>query len=283
MFKDFFDKVLIVDEDDSDSAEYREIGAGWFDDTNVGLLERIALACAGWRDGRRGLVEIEGGAARSSYLNALRAKALAEVVSLAQLRHARIKEAQDEIEQLATSIPLDEARFERLDAEMREAERLAAQAVTDGAGSEGEDDGDEGSAASTPSAYEARQRERELDRLRRSIANSRKRLASLRVQQAFLRDDGALKLTLLIERYRERAARYLRAADGCRRQPLCAEAQPPLIQEDAERIMSRALGGKAGADDTAPTAATTTPAPYAESDAASFDPTPDTEGEEAGR
>ena len=77
----------------------------------------------------------------------------------------------------------------------------------------------------------------------------RARLSSLRTRQAFLRNDAALKLTLLIERYRERAARYLRAVDGCRRQALCAGAEPPRIEEAATDIMRQALDGNPSVGD----------------------------------
>ena len=131
MFKDFFEKAFVVEDDDPGSFEYREIGMAWFDDTRLGLLERLSLSCAGRRDGRRGLVEIVDGTAHSSHLNALRAESLAEIVSLAQLRHSQLSEAQDEIGCLNSSIPRDAARLE----EMEEAIRLAGQnaAQADGA------------------------------------------------------------------------------------------------------------------------------------------------------
>ena len=116
---------------------------------------------------------------------------------------------------------------------------VAAQADGDG---EGEDGG-------TLPTFEARQRERELCQLRRSLDADRARLSSLRTRQAFLRNDAALKLTLLIERYRERAARYLRAVDGCRRQALCAGAEPPRIEEAATDIMRQALDGNPSVGD----------------------------------
>lgn len=234
MFKDFFEKVFVVEDDDPGSFEYREIGMAWFDDTRLGLLERLSLSCAGRRDGRRGLVEIVDGTAHSSHLNALRAESLAEIVSLAQLRHSQLSEAQDEIGCLNSSIPRDAARLEEMEEAIRLAGQNAAQADGDG---EGEDEGD-----GAP-AFEARQRERELRQLRRSLDADRARLSSLRTRQAFLRNDAALKLTLLVERYHERAARYLRAVDGCRRQALCAGVQPPRIEEAAADVMEQALDG----------------------------------------
>lgn len=236
MFKDFFEKVCAVEEGGSGDFEYREIGTAWFDDTSLGLLERLSLSYAGWRDGRRGLVEIVDGAARSSYLNALHAKSLAEIVSLAQLRHSQLCEAQDEIGRLGCLIPSSEARLEKLEEDIRLAGQDAMQ-------TEGEDEGD-----GAP-AFEARQRERELRQLRRSLDADHARLSSLRTRQAFLRNDAALKLTLLVERYHERAARYLRAVDGCRRQALCAGVQPPRIDDAAANIMKQALDGNPSIDD----------------------------------
>ena len=239
MFKDFFEKVFVVEDDDPGSFEYREIGMAWFDDTRLGLLERLSLSCAGRRDGRRGLVEIVDGTAHSSHLNALRAESLAEIVSLAQLRHSQLSKAQDEIGCLDSSIPRDAARLEEMEEAIRLADQNAAQADGDG---EGEDGG-------TRPTFEARQRERELCQLRRSLDADRARLSSLRTRQAFLRNDAALKLTLLIERYHERAARYLRAVDGCRRQALCAGAEPPRIEEAAADIMRQALDGNPSVGD----------------------------------
>lgn len=236
MFKDFFEKVFVVEDDDPGSFEYREIGMAWFDDTRLGLLERLSLSCAGRRDGRRGLVEVVDGTAHSSHLNALRAESLAEIVSLAQLRHSQLSEAQDEIGRLDCLIPSSEARLEKLEEDIRLAGQDAMQ-------TEGEDEGD-----GAP-AFEARQRERELRQLRRSLDADRARLSSLRTRQAFLRNDAALKLTLLVERYHERAARYLRAVDGCRRQALCADAEPPRIDDAAANIMKQALDGNPSIDD----------------------------------
>ena len=233
MFKDFFEKVCAIEEGGSGDFEYRDIGTAWFDDTSLGLFERLSLSYAGWHDGRRGLIKIVDGTAHSSYLNALHAKSLAEIVSLAQLRHSQLSEAQDEIERLGCSIPIGETRLENLEEEVRHAEQNTMQA---------DDEGD------VP-VFEARQRERELCQLRRSLEADRTRLSSLRAQQAFLRNDAALKLTLLIERYRERAARYLRAVDGCRRQALCAGVQPPRIDDAAADIMRQALNGNPSIDD----------------------------------
>ena len=115
---------------------------------------------------------------------------------------------------------------------MEEAIRLAGQNAAQANGDgEGEDGG-------TLPTFEARQRERELCQLRRSLDADRARLSSLRTRQAFLRNDAALKLTLLIERYRERAARYL-----------CAGAEPPRIEEAATDIMRQALDGNPSVGD----------------------------------
>lgn len=230
MFKDFFEKVCAVEEGGPDDFEYREIGTAWFDDTSLDLFERLSLSYAGWRDGRRGLIEIVDGTAHSSYLNALHAKSLAEIVSLAQLRHSQLSETQDEIGRLGCLIPSNKARLEKLEEEIRLAGQDAMQ-------TEGEDAGDDAP------VFEARQRERERCQLRRSLDADRTRLSSLHAQQAFLRNDAALKLTLLIERYRERAARYLRAVDGCRHQALCADIHPPRIDDAAADIMRQALDG----------------------------------------
>lgn len=261
MFSNLIAKAVLIDDpEDEDGSDYRAIGTAWFDETEPDLLERISLTWAGWRDGRRGLVGVAEGRAHSAYLDALRAEALAEIVSLAQLRHSQLAEAQDEIERLAFSIPCDEERLEELEDRLRAArrreEQATAQPESEGTGSP---DGAHGNAAhpsdsavddaapkparsGAPAlAVNAAQDERERSRLLRSIRSDRTRLISLRAQQAFLQRDAEIKLSLLIERYRERAARYLRAADACRRPASYAEAEPPCIREDARAILEQAL------------------------------------------
>lgn len=232
MLSNFIAKVFCEDDEENGFSEYRAIGTAWFDETEPGLLERISLSCAGWRDGRRGLVEIADGTARSTYLNALHARALAEIVSLSQLRHSQLSEARDEIERLAFSIPDKKARLEELESEAREAARNGEQTVVEN---------EEEPIEIRPSAFESRQRDREVSQLRRTLSSDQERLISLRSRQAFLRNDAMLKLDLLIERYHERAARYLRAVDGCRRHALCAEVRPPSIQSAGEAVMEKAL------------------------------------------
>lgn len=234
MFSNFIAKAFCEDDEENGFSEYRAIGTAWFEETEPGLLERISLSCAGWRDGRRGLVEITDGTAHSAYLNALRAKALAEIVSLSQLRHSQLSEARDEIERLAFSIPSKKARLKELEAKAQEAARNGEQAVVEN---------EEELIEVRPSAFESHQRDREASQLRRALDNDQERIISLRSRQAFLRNDAMLKLDLLIERYHERAARYLRAVDGCRRHALCAEVQPPSIQSAGEAVMEKALRG----------------------------------------
>ena len=66
--------------------EYLDVGTSWFDATQLGLVRRIRLSFAGWRDGRRNLVVVSDGVAKSAYLDSLRASFLAEIEALAQKR-----------------------------------------------------------------------------------------------------------------------------------------------------------------------------------------------------
>lgn len=236
MIYDLIRKAVYVEEDDE--SDYRNIGAAWYDETGPGLFKRIALSFSGWRDGRRRLVNLDNGVARSPRLDMLHAEALAEVVSLAQLRHAQMSEAQDGIDRLAFSIPDDEARLEKLEREC-DLQRSADETVekTDGAASE------DGSASEDSGAAvcEELRRDKEINRLRQRIRSRREKLISLRAQKAFLREDADLKLVLLIKRYHERAARYLRAADGCGCRESLAGAEPPDIEQEAKAILARAL------------------------------------------
>ena len=100
------------------------------------------------------------------------------------------------------------------------------------------------------SEWGKQRRDKDACNLRATIAETEKRLVRLGVWKAFLANDAKLKESLIIERYRESAAWYLRSADACRHHAACIDAQPPCIQEDADKIIARAIGECAIGEET---------------------------------
>ncbi len=234
----FFDWLKNDDAEFDKAPEYLDVGTSWFDATQLGLVRRIRLSFAGWRDGRRNLVVVSDGVAKSAYLDSLRASFLAEIEALAQKRHALLGLAQDEIDRLKVDIALVDERLEALEKQRAEEARRTEQ----------EDETDP--VTSQMSEWSKQRRDKDACNLRAAIAETEKRLVRLTVWKAFLANDAKLKESLIIERYRESAAWYLRGADACRHHAACIDAQPPCIQEDADKIIARAIGECAIGEET---------------------------------
>lgn len=234
----FFDWLKNDDAECDKAPEYLDVGTSWFDATQLGLVRRIRLSFAGWRDGRRNLVVVSDGVAKSAYLDSLRASFLAEIEALAQKRHALLGLAQDEIDRLKVDVALVDERLEALEKQRAEEARRTEQ----------EDETDP--VTSQMSEWSKQRRDKDACNLRAAIAETEKRLVRLTVWKAFLANDAKLKESLIIERYRESAAWYLRGADACRHHAACIDAQPPCIQEDADKIIARAIGECAIGEET---------------------------------
>lgn len=226
----FFDWLKDDNTECDEAPEYLNVGTGWVESTQLGLIKRIRLSFAGWLDGRRNLVMVSDGTAKSTYLDSLRASYLVEIESLAQKRHAQLSLAQDEINRLKVDIALVDERLEALEKQHAEGVRRAAQ-----------EDGTD-PVASQMSEWDKQRRAKDESSQRAEIAKMEKRLARLAVWRAFLANDAKLKQSLIIERYRESATWYLRSADACRRHAACIDAQLPCIQKEADKILARAIG-----------------------------------------